>query len=124
MNRKDVVNWFELHVADFDRAKKFYETILQTHLEVNENNGMKMGMFPCDYTKGVGGAINRMEGCPPGPGGTVVYLNAEGDLDGVLDRIPKAGGAVLQGRMGIGEHGFIGIFKDSEGNVVGLHSMT
>lgn len=83
-----------------------------------------MGVFPCEPEKGVGGAITLMEGYKSGPGGTLVYLNVEGDLDGVLSRIPAAGGNVIRPRMDIAPHGFIGIFEDSEGNVVGLHSMS
>jgi predicted enzyme related to lactoylglutathione lyase len=59
----------------------------------------------------------------PGAGGTIVYLNVEGDLDGVLQRAPAHGGEVIKPRLSIGQHGFIGIIKDTEGNVVGLHSM-
>lgn len=85
--------------------------------------GCKMSMFPCDFTKGVGGALTQMEGYKPGPGGTMVYLNVEGDLDGVLARVWSTGGKVIRDRMDIAPHGFIGIFEDSEGNIVGLHSM-
>ena len=62
------------------------------------------------------------EGCKPGPGGSVVYLNVDGDLDQVLARIPAAGGKVIQGRLDISPHGFVGMFEDLDGNVVGLHS--
>ncbi len=122
--KKNALNWFELFVGDFDRAKKFYETILQLKLVEGEMEGCKMAMFPADENDGVGGAITKMECGKPGAGGTIVYLNVEGDLDGVLGRIPEAGGQVVQARMAIPPHGFIGIFEDSEGNVVGLHSMT
>jgi predicted enzyme related to lactoylglutathione lyase len=121
--KKDAVNWFELYVTDFNRAKKFYETALQTSLQESEMERCRMGIFPCDHTNGVGGAITKMDGIAPGAGGTLVYLNVEGDLDGVLNRIPSAGGAVVKPRTSIGEHGFIGIIKDTEGNLVGLHSM-
>ena len=83
----------------------------------------RMGLFPYNNAEGVGGAITKMDGISPGGGGTLVYLNVEGDLDGVLKRIPTAGGAVVKPRTAIGEHGFIGILKDTEGNQVGLHSM-
>jgi predicted enzyme related to lactoylglutathione lyase len=121
--RKDAVNWFELHVSDFDRAKRFYEAALQTSLQECGMENCRMGLFPYNNAEGVGGAITKMDGISPGAGGTVVYLNVEGDLDGVLKRIPTAGGAVVKPRTAIGEHGFIGIFKDTEGNQVGLHSM-
>jgi predicted enzyme related to lactoylglutathione lyase len=121
--QKNAVNWFELYVTDFARAKKFYETTLQTTLQDSQMESCQMGVFPCDHTTGVGGAITKMEGMSPGAGGTLVYLNVEGDLDGVLKRAAANGGAVIKPRMAIGEHGFIGIIKDTEGNVVGLHSM-
>jgi hypothetical protein len=121
--KTNAVNWFELYSSDFDRAIRFYETILKVKLQTFPESGMKMAMFPFDMEKGVGGAITQMAGCSPGAGGTIVYLNAEGDLDGVLDRTAKAGGSIIKPRTAIGEHGFIGIIKDTDGNVVGLHSM-
>jgi predicted enzyme related to lactoylglutathione lyase len=121
--RKDAVNWFELYVADFDRAKRFYEGILQTSLQEFEMENCRMAMFPYDNMNGVGGSITKMNGVAPGPGGTLVYLNVEGDLDGVLKRTPSAGGSVVKPRTSIGQHGFIAVVKDTEGNSVGLHSM-
>ncbi len=117
------INWFEIFVSDLDRARKFYETILNDKLQHIDGEGIKMAMFPYDNMKGISGALTLMESCKPGPGGTLIYLNVEGDLDGVLSRIPAAGGKVIRERMAIPPHGFIGIFEDSEGNAVGLHSM-
>lgn len=121
--KKNAVNWFELFVADFARAKRFYEAILKVTMQETSCSGSKMAIFPYDSTEGIGGALTEMAGCNPGGGGTMIYLNVEGDLDGVLDRTAKCGGTIIKPRMAIGEHGFIGIIKDSEGNVVGLHSM-
>ena len=121
--KNNAINWFEIMVADFDRAQGFYEAILATTLDVVNGEDSKMGLFPAEYDKGVGGCLSLMKGCTPGAGGTLVYLNVEGDLDGVLSRIPTAGGKVIKPRTAIPPHGFIGIFKDSEGNIVGLHSM-
>ncbi len=121
--RKNALNWFELAVADFDRARRFYENILAAPLTEVPSPNCRMAMFPYAQEDGVGGSITLMEGMSPGPGGTVVYLNVEGDLEGVLSRIPSAGGTVIRPKFGIGEHGFIAIIRDSEGNVVGLHSL-
>jgi len=121
--KTDAVNWFELYVNDFNRAKKFYEATLKTTLAENEMEGCRMGIFPCDQKNGIDGAITKMGGMTPGAGGTIVYLNVEGDLDGVLERTSANGGEVIKSRLAIGPHGFIGIIKDTEGNVVGLHSM-
>lgn len=117
------INWFEIFVSDLDRARKFYEIILSTKLQDASMECSQMAIFPYDNMKGITGALTKMDGYKPGPGGTLVYLNVEGDLDGVISRIPDAGGKVIQVRMPIPPHGFIGIFEDTEGNIVGLHSM-
>lgn len=122
--KTNTINWFELYASDFDRAVTFYETILEDKLERVEAPESKMGIFPYDAKTGVGGSVTKMEGCgSPGPGGTVVYLNVEGDLDAVVARVPQAGGKVVRPRFAIPPHGFIAIIEDSEGNMVGLHSM-
>lgn len=119
---QNAVNWFELFVHDLDRAKRFYETILQSTLTTAEMEGCRMAIFPYDQEEGIGGALTKMEGMSPGSGGTMIYLNVEGDLDGVLERTWGNGGSVVKPRTSIGDCGFIGIIKDSEGNTVGLHS--
>lgn len=121
--KNNALNWFEIFVADFDRAKAFYEKILGSELTPVGADGCQMAIFPYASAEGVGGAITKMEGFGPGAGGTLIYLNVEGELDEVLKRIPEAGGKVIRDRMAIPPHGFIGIFHDTEGNVVGLHSM-
>jgi hypothetical protein len=129
--KANALNWFELYVTDFARARRFYETILKTPLQYAQTesctegpkDGCLMAMFPFEMEKGVGGSITKMKEGAPGPGGTMVYLNVEGDLDGVLQRIPKAGGSVVKPKFSIGQHGFIALFNDTEGNLVGLHSL-
>jgi len=121
--KKDALNWFEIAVADMPRAKGFYETILGTTLFEMSMLGSQMAMFPSDMANGVGGSLTLMEGMNPGVGGTLVYLNVEGELDDVISRIEPAGGKILRPRFAIGEHGFIAIFMDTEGNAVGLHSL-
>ncbi len=120
----NALNWFEIYTDDLGKSTEFYNAILSARLEPASMEGCEMAMFPGDSEKGVGGALTQMEGCKPGSGGTLVYLNVEGELDAVLSRIPAAGGKVVRERMDIAPHGFIGIFSDPEGNVVGLHSMS
>jgi predicted enzyme related to lactoylglutathione lyase len=45
------------------------------------------------------------------------------NISGVPEKAGKAGGRILNPKMAIGEYGFIGHFKDPEGNCIGLHSM-
>jgi len=123
--KTNAINWFEIFTSDFPRAKAFYEAILQRPLpEIDSSCGAKMALFAeGGENSGTGGALTKMDNSNPGPGGTVVYLDVEGDLDGVLDRVPAAGGRVVQPRLAIPPHGFIGLIEDNEGNIVGLHSM-
>ncbi len=112
--------WFEIPVDDFDRAKAFYETTFQTSIQAVDFGSFKMGIFP---HKKVGCAICFGDGYKTGDTGTVVYMNANPDLQHVQDRIEAAGGTMLQAKKQISpEHGFMALFKDSEGNRLALHS--
>ncbi len=114
--------WFEIPVDDFDRAKNFYETIFQTSINAIDFGSFKMGLFP---HKKVGCAICKGEGYKTGDAGTVVYMNANPDLQHVQDRIETAGGKIIQAKKQISpEHGFMALFIDSEGNRLALHSDT
>jgi len=120
---KNAISWFNIAVVDFDRALKFYETVLGTKLEVIKGKDDIMGMFPADFENGgVGGAISQRDTCKAGAGGTTVYLDVTGKLDAVLGRITAAGGTICMPRTAIPPHGFIAIIGDTEGNSVGLHS--
>ena len=118
----NVVVWFDIPTADFDRAVKFYSEILGKPVKVDTYMGQKLGFFPMDSREGVGGDL-----VPPNPynkpsdQGTRVYLNCEDKLDEVAARVPKAGGKIIQAKMSLGEAGFIVMIADTEGNIVGLH---
>ncbi len=120
---KNGLNWFEIPVKDFDRANKFYSTILGADLTPWEMGGAKLGMFPGDR-EGVSGAIIAGEGAnEPCDKGTTVYLNCDGILDEALSKVEAAGGKIVVPKMLVSDDiGHIGIVIDTEGNKVGLHS--
>lgn len=39
------------------------------------------------------------------------------------NRAAQAGGKICQPKMAIGQYGYIALIEDSEGNMIGLHSM-
>jgi predicted enzyme related to lactoylglutathione lyase len=130
MSNNPVVH-FEIYVADMDRAKAFYETVFGGRLEhmPSPTPGMEMDMwaFPMDRDAGMssygsGGMLVKMEGFTPGAGGTLVYFGCE-DCAVQAARAVEAGGGLVQDKMSIGEHGFCALVSDTEGNVIGLHSM-
>ena len=61
----NAINWFEIPVTDFERAKKFYETVLGAEMQVMEMPGMKSAFFPADLQKGIGGSITHTQGYEP-----------------------------------------------------------
>jgi uncharacterized protein len=119
----NAINWFEIPVTDFTRAKKFYETLYGTEImEMPFPNG-KYGMLPADMQNGVGGGIVQGEGFEPSAKGTIVYLNGGDDLSTPLSKVESAGGKILMPKTTIGANGFMAHFLDTEGNKVALHSM-
>ncbi len=120
----NALNWFEIPVTDFNRARIFYNAIFDFEMPEMQMGPGKMGILLHDREKGVGGAIVWSDGCVPSMTGTLVYLSGGSNLATVLDRVAGAGGEVLTGKTSIGDGmGFIGMFRDTEGNRVGLHSM-
>jgi len=115
-------NWFEIPVADMERAIKFYSTVLGAELRKDEPGpGVKMAVLPSE--DGVGGALVQGEGYVPSAQGTLVYLNGGDDCGAILSRVQSAGGTLLQPKTSLGRHGFFGAFLDTEGNKVAVHSM-
>lgn len=118
------INWFEIPVNDFERAKKFYETLMYAEISEMPLPGGRYGILPSDWQNGgVGGRIVQSEGCQPSNTGTIVYLNGGQDLAIPLARVEAAGGTILIPKTSIGENGFMAHFMDTEGNRVALHSM-
>lgn len=119
------VVWFEIYVQDMRRAKTFYEAMLGISLRNLESPtpGMEMWAFPWDEkATGTTGALVKMEGCPSGGRGTLVYF-ACADCGLVAKKAAESGGRIFKDKFSIGQHGFIALVTDTEGNMIGLHSM-
>ena len=121
---KNAINWFEIPVKNFDKAKTFYETLFGSTMPLMEAMGMKSAFFPADLKNGgVGGCIIEGKGYEPTTNGSLVYLNGGDDLSVPLSKVEQAGGKIILPKTGIGPHGFMAHFEDTEGNKIGLHSM-
>lgn len=118
------VNWFEIPATDFKRAIKFYETLFDTQLRVEQSGPMKMAIF-VDATGESLGCLTYSEHFLPGKDGTVIYLDATPAIDGVIARIEPAGGQIQMAKMELPDGlGFIAHFIDTEGNRLALHALT
>jgi predicted enzyme related to lactoylglutathione lyase len=121
--RTNIGCWFEIYVQDMERAKTFYESVFQVKLERLNNPELELWAFPMEMGKwGAGGALVKMEGVASGGNSTLIYFSCD-DVSDESARITTAGGTVQKEKISIGEYGFIALAVDSEGNLIGLHSL-
>lgn len=127
MYQSNPVVWFEIYVNDMQRAVSFYESTFGCELKPMAAPGddpLEMMCFPSDPDSKnmAAGALVKMDGYPGGGGGTIVYFNSE-DCSLPAGRVEAAGGKVIQHKTSLGEHGYMALAQDTEGNVIGIHSM-
>ena len=119
------ISWFEIPTNDFDRARRFYETVLETTLIEHPFGAARIAVFP--YTEpGIGGCLDEGSASKPSSTGTIVFMVVpDGQLDATLARVAVAGGSIAVPKTalppGMGAYAHI---IDSEGNRVGLHAMS
>lgn len=126
MSFKNAVSWFEIPATDLERAQKFYETIFGISLAAMDLAQIKMRMFPLEDRMGVGGAIVYCPGFynPSATDGPLLYLNANPDVQLVLDKVEAAGGKITVPKTEISpDYGHMAVFLDTEGNRIALHSI-
>jgi predicted enzyme related to lactoylglutathione lyase len=121
--KRNPVGWFEIYVQDMDRAKSFYEKTLGVTFQKLESPDLEMWAFPFNMdAPGAAGSLVKMEGKESGPGGTIIYFSCA-DCAVEAGRAAQHGGKVVKEKFSIGEYGFIAFVEDTEGNMIGLHSM-
>jgi predicted enzyme related to lactoylglutathione lyase len=118
----NAINWFEIPVENMERAVRFYEALVGHALKRENFMDVPHAIFKSSKDDdGVGGALIQQRGRKPGGEGTLVYLHSS-DIDGALRRALEVGGSVSQPKTSIGPMGFVAQVKDTEGNLVGLHT--
>ena len=115
--------WIEISVNDMDRAIAFYEAVFNISLQPVDFGGLQMAWFPnAGDAHGATGTLIKQESYVPSKEGTLVYFHSK-DVQIELDRVEAAGGSIYQPKTQISEdHGYMGVFIDSEGNRIALHS--
>jgi len=106
------VGWFDIFVTDMDRAKTFYESVLNIQLDDMgdpSDESIVMKTFPSDMSQyGATGALVKMEGVPVGQNSVVVYFSCE-DCSVEASRVESASGKVVRPKYSIGEYGFVAL---------------
>ena len=114
---------FEIPADNLARAKKFYSTVF----------GWILNEFPeMEYTI-VRTVESDENGMPKEPGAInggmlqrqdpvkapIITISVD-NMDQAAATIEKNGGKIIRPKMPVGDMGFAGYFKDTEGNVIGL----
>lgn len=121
------VGWFEIYVRDLARAQAFYEAVFGRPLhplpQAAGPDSPEMRVFDMqDQSYGAAGALVCMPGFEPVGNSVLVYFSCA-DCAQEAAKAVAAGGQIVQAKRGIGPYGFIALVNDSEGNLIGLHSM-
>lgn len=117
------VGWFEIYVDDLERAGRFYSSVLERKIQPAPNDGTFEALEFEGQMPGSGamGALMKHPMRKPSSEGTLVYFSCD-DCGKTADLALQHGGVVYKPKWSIGDHGFIAIIGDTEGNAFGLHS--
>ncbi|GJL93044.1 VOC family protein [Hyphococcus sp.] len=115
---------FEIHAAEPERAIKFYEGVFgwkaQRYGDM-EYWGLLTG---ADDEPGIHGAIMKRRGPDPKDGQPInswgVTIEVD-NLDSYFSKAVSSGGSEAMAKFPVPGVGWVAYFKDTEGNIVGLH---
>ncbi len=113
--------WFDIPVAELDRAAAFYAAVLAVRVEKEEFDGFSFCLI--EHKDGNGGCLVKSPD-EVSAVGVMLYLNVNGRIRDAVAKVRTHGGGVVEDVHSIGPHGFRAIVLDSEGNRVALHSET
>jgi predicted enzyme related to lactoylglutathione lyase len=112
--------WFDIPVADLDRASAFYENVLA--IKVQKETFGEFQFAVLEHDQGNGGCLVISPETITGDKGIMLYLNVNGRLEDAVGKAEKSGGKIVEPIQAMGPHGFRSVILDSEGNRVVLHS--
>ena len=118
---KNLIAFFEIPAADFERAVSFYETVLGLELAIFEYEHEQMACFIEDGQ--TVGAIATAPGFQPSTGGVLVHFRCD-RIEEAIRRVRKKGGEVVVPKTKIESDykGHFAVCMDSEGNHFGLYT--
>ncbi len=109
------VAWFEIPVADLDRARTFYEAVFDLEMKVMDLGVLKMALF--SEETGSGALVVHPQFYFPSEQGVLLHLDANPNLSTMLDQVEPSGGKILFPKRQISpERGYMAIFIDTESN--------
>jgi predicted enzyme related to lactoylglutathione lyase len=124
MNR---IAHFEIHADDPERAAGFYAKTFGWDIKKWEGGQFEYWMVMTgkqDEPGGINGGLMRRKGPPPVEGQAVnAYVSTivVDDYDGIAAKIAANGGHEVVPKAALVGMAWQGYFKDTEGNIFGLH---
>ena len=102
--------WFDIPVADLDRAVAFYSAVLAIKIQKENYGDGAFGIL--DHEDGNGGCFIEAKEMIALNGGILVYMNVDKRMKDAVAQVAKHGGQVLEPAHPIGPHGFRAIVRD------------
>ncbi|MBL7777374.1 MAG: VOC family protein [Chitinophagales bacterium] len=119
-SRTNPVVYFEIPVADMDRAIRFYNAVFHFDFHKENIDNIEMALFPfANENAGISGALAKGEIYKPTKDGVVIYFKTE-NIDETLKLATSHGGKILYPKTDNGI-GLVGEFEDTEGNRIALY---
>jgi len=118
---KNPIGWFEIHVKDFDNARKFYGSIFDW--EFKPSQGMKSLYWNIFTGEGsVGGGFMKKENSSHDGNAVIIYVEVS-NINETLKLVTDNGGKINTEKTLINETaGSFALFNDIDGNLIGLWS--
>jgi predicted enzyme related to lactoylglutathione lyase len=117
------ITHFEIHADDPERAAKFYSDVFGWTIQKWEG--------PVDYwlvttgpddKPGINGGVLKRQGAIDGTAVTAFVCTAEvDDIDATMTKIEAQGGTLALPKQAVPGVGWQAYYKDTEGNVFGIH---
>lgn len=120
---KNLIKFIEIPAADFTRAIKFYETVLNIQLTVSDDYETEKMAFFSDFSTEPNVAISWAANFHPSKDGVLMHFSV-GCIEETLGRVNSKGGKTIQPKTKIeaDNMGYFALFSDSEGNTMGLYA--
>ncbi|MEQ1561145.1 MAG: VOC family protein [Nitrospira sp.] len=127
---KNRIVHFEIYAQDTERAKKFYTDVFGWEYQKWDFGGEPYwGVLtaPMGSTEpGINGGLLKRKGPDPVGGQAVIGFTCTvqvENIDETISKIEKAGGTLALAKMAIGGMAWQAYYKDTEGNIFGVHQV-
>src|SRR4051812_14402926 len=114
--------WFDIPVADLERAAAFYRGVLGIGVHVESSPGYSFAVL--EHQDGNGGCLVPKASEISADSGVLVYLNANGRIRDAMRQVEKLGGGAGEPAPPVGAHGFRPTGNDLAGKRTPLHAAT